>query len=75
MSFPWLRASVCRVGWMQPWVGHTGTPSVLKERCMTLGPSMSSLGPPLSSRNEEDFSSWCPSWDARQRLVNRQINV
>jgi hypothetical protein len=68
MSFPWLRASVCRVGWMQPRVGHTGTPSVLKERCMTLGPSM-------SSRNEEDFSSWCPSWDARQRLVNRQINV
>ena len=51
MRFPWPRASVCRVGWGQPRVGHTGTPSVLKERCMTLGPS-------LSSRNEEDFSSW-----------------
>ena len=68
MSFPWPRASVCRVGWGQPRVGHTGTPSVLKESRMTLGPS-------LSSRNEEDFSSWGPSWDARQRLVNRQINV
>ena len=68
MSFPWPRASVCRVVWLQPRVGHTGIPSVLKERRMTLGPS-------LSLRNEEDFFSWGPSWDARQRLVNRQINV
>ena len=68
MSFPWPWASVCRVGWVQPRVGHTGTSSVLKESRMTLGPS-------LSSRNEEDFFSWGPSWDARQRLVNRQINV
>jgi hypothetical protein len=51
MSFPWPRASVCRVGWVQPRVGHTGTSSVLKESRMTLGPS-------LSLRNEEDFSSW-----------------
>ena len=75
MSFPWPRASVCRVGWGQPRVGHTGTSSVLKESRMTLGPSLSSLGPSLSSRNEENASSWGPSWDARQRLVNRQINV
>ena len=68
MSFPWPRASVCRVGWVQPRVGHTGTSSVLKESRMTLGPS-------LSLRNEENASSWGPSWDARQRLVNRQINV
>ena len=68
MIFPWPRASVCRVGWGQPRVGHTGIPSVLKERCITPSPS-------LSSRNEEDFSAWGPSWDARQRLVNQQINV
>ena len=68
MSSSWPRAGVCRVVWLQPRVGHTGIPSVLKESRMTLGPS-------LSSRNEEDFFSWGPSWDARQRLVNRQINV